>query len=118
MMGEIICVAISAGKERTHTAGRQPRVITTQATNPTKQEIEKHEVTYIPCRVWGSHCICRMAASSPHRKGAREAVGEEAERQPIISTYCRFLVDTDEHGNPTNANETLVLVIWDDKTKA
>ena len=26
--------------------------------------------------------------------------------------------DTDEHSNPTNAHEILVLVIWDDKTKA
>ena len=30
----------------------------------------------------------------------------------------KFMRDTDEHSNPTNAHEILVLVIWDDKTTA
>ena len=83
-------------------------------TNPgnlTMQDAEEHEVTHTPDRVQCSLCVRGKAADSSVWKGAAEVVGEEAERLPKISMHYEFFGDTDEHRNPTNANETLVLVI-------
>ena len=77
----------------------------TNPDNLTMQDAEEHDVTHTPDRVQCSLCV--------RGKAAGEVVGEEAERLPKISMHYEFLGDTDERRNPTNANETLVLVISD-----
>jgi hypothetical protein len=57
--------------------------------NPTKAEIEEHEVTHIPYRSWCSHCV-RGKAVDDHHEAQKPEGGETSEQSlPRISIdYC------------------------------
>ena len=116
---EIICIKCGMENEEEAEAeeGRKAKVMRNPG-NPTRAEIEEHELTHIPFMAWCAACVRGKAANNPHYKGAGEIVGEEEDRLPKICMDYKFLGDTDEKGEPINANENPVLVIWDDKSKA
>ena len=74
---------------------------------PTKAEIEAHEVTHLPYRNWCAHCVAGKGVSSPHRHG------DEAEKIGITVSldYC-FMGDEAVEGMPA------ILILWDDGHRA
>ena len=43
-----------------------------QPIQPTKKEIQEHELTHIPYRSWCVHCVKARARSNPHRDANTE----------------------------------------------
>ena len=84
----------------------QPKVAA-RPYQPTKAEIEAHEITHLPYRNWCAHCIAGKGVSSPHRHG------DEAEKIGITVSldYC-FMGDEAVDGTPP------ILILWDDGHRA
>ena len=54
--------------------------------NPTKAEIEEHEITHLPYRSWCSHCVRGKAVDDQHRSQTKDT---EEDAIPRISIdYC------------------------------
>ncbi len=64
-------------------------------TNPTKREIEEHEITHLPYRSWCWACVRGRGKAAPHRRG-REPGG-----LPEVHVDFTFLGKKDEPGENT-----------------
>ena len=74
---------------------------------PTKAEIEAHEITHLPYRNWCEHCVAGKGVSSPHISGpAGDRIGIT-----ISMDYC-FMGEEATEGTPP------VLIAWDDGHRA
>ena len=85
---------------------RTPKVAARPA-QPTKAEIEAHEITHLPYRSWCAHCVAGKGVSSPHyRSDAGDRIGIT-----VSLDYC-FMGDEATDGIPPT------LVVWDDGNRA
>ena len=74
---------------------------------PTKAEIEAHEITHLPYRNWCAHCVAGKGVSSPHSHShSDERIGIT-----ISMDHC-FMGDEATDTTPP------VLVVWDDGHRA
>ena len=55
--------------------------------NPTRKEIEEHEVTHIPFRSWCKHCIRGRAVNTPHKTKKKTEEDEEGKLPKISMDY-------------------------------
>ena len=78
---------------------------------PSKEEVEAHNVSHLPCRSWCSACVRSGGLSLRHHKV--DAKTKEAEQMPTVSVDYGFF------GQPEDrAHDTLqVLVMRDRKRK-
>ena len=67
-----------------------PRVCVSPG-QPSRKEIEEHEVAYIPYRSWCAHCVRGRGRSSPHFKG----VEKPQNQLPTIAMDFGFLGEED-----------------------
>ena len=58
--------------------------------NPTKAEIEDHEVTHLRYRSWCSHCVRGTAVDDQHRTQPKE---EDQAALPRISVYHSLFLE-------------------------
>ena len=65
---------------------------------PSRSEVEKHELTHIPFRVWCEHCVRGRGKSAPHLKIEKDS--DEGEIPKIEIDYC-FQKKEDEAKNIT-----------------
>jgi hypothetical protein len=65
---------------------------------PSRSEVEKHELTHIPFRVWCEHCVRGRGKSAPHLKIEKDS--DEGEVPKIEIDYC-FQKKEDEAKNIT-----------------
>ncbi len=71
---------------------------------PTREEVEAHNLTHIPFRSWCPHCVRGRGKNPKHEKGKEEEQsipvismdymwmkekGEESGESPIMAMYCR-----------------------------
>ena len=91
--------------------GQQAKAI--RAPNePTKQEIEDHELTHIPFRDWCVHCCKGKSRSNPHRTNKNNAEEDEENAVTTVSMDYMYLMEkgkTVEHAIKDGAKPIMVL---------
>ena len=60
---------------------------------PSRQEVQDHELTHIPCRSWCVHCVRGAGRSDAHRRRARQDEEESEQRKTTWSIDCAFMID-------------------------
>ena len=59
---------------------------------PSRQEVQEHELTHIPCRSWCVHCVRGAGRSAAHRRRARQSE-EGGQHTTTWSSDCAFMID-------------------------
>eukprot|EP00959_Pyramimonas_sp_CCMP1952_P118616 2479603-Pyramimonas_sp.AAC.1 len=73
---------------------------------PSREEVEAHNTTHLPCRSWCPHCVRGTARRRNHGRRKRERNG----RAPVISMDCMWLKGRKEEGeSASNVNPILVM---------
>ena len=86
---------------------------------PTKQEIEDHELTHIPFRDWCVHCCKGKSRSNPHRTNKNKAEEDEENVVTTVSMDYMYLTEkgeTVDHAIKEGAKP--IMVVYDRKTKS
>ena len=79
---------------------------------PSKEEVERHNVTHLPYRSWCRHCVRGKAKRRAHRKRMRKERGGV----PVISLdYAWLSGKKDEGDESTKGNPILVMHCRDTK---
>ena len=84
-----------------------------QPHQPSRLEIEEHELTHVPFREWCVHCCKGKARSSPHKVNKEKELEDKENAVTTISMDYMFM---NEKG-AEDANDP-ILVLVDRKTKA
>ena len=87
-----------------------------QPRQPSKSEVEEHELTHIPFRCWCVHCVRGLGRSNPHKSAKVDA--EEEDRLNAVTTWsmdCCFMV---EDGNIYSRQDMEDLKVPDAKVKS
>ena len=60
---------------------------------PSRQEVQEHELTHIPYRSWCVHCVRRAGRSDAHRRRARQDEEGREQHMTIWSIDYAFMID-------------------------
>ena len=88
---------------------------------PSKREVDDHELTHMPYRNWCVHCNKGKAKNAPHTRGIQD--DDDPNRKPIISIdYMYMEADYKDKKKEQYIKDvegkTPILVVVDSKTKA
>ena len=76
---------------------------------PSRQEVQEHELTHIPCRSWCVHCVRGAGRSDAHRRRARQ---DEEGREQHTTTWSidyAFMIDSGD----LCTREEMERVVWE-----
>ena len=87
-----------------------------QPQEPTRQEIEEHELTHVPFREWCFHCCKGKTRNNPHKVNKNKMMEDEEHAVTTISMDYMYMNEKSKAGNSTGKeSEQPVIVIHDRK---